>query len=49
MLNALINIANLIVKLITKASADPDVIALAQSIEALVTAHNATPPSPPAA
>lgn len=49
MINALINIANLIIKLVAKANTDPDVQALVAAIEALVSAHNATPPSPPAA
>ena len=43
MINALINIANLIVKLIGKAQSDPDVAALIAAIDALVTQHNSTP------
>ena len=49
MLGALVNVANLIVKLIAKSATDPDVQALAAALHALVAAHNAGPTPPPAA
>ena len=42
MTTALINLANLIVRLIAKASTDPDVKSLADAIHALVARDNAT-------
>lgn len=45
MTNALITIANLILKLVAKSQTDPDVLALIAAIDALVAAHKAAPKS----
>lgn len=47
MLNALLNVANMVVKLVSKASSDPDVQALAQAVHDLIAAHNSSTPTPP--